>query len=247
MFANPRRKTIASYFGIVILNIALFTLIYTLIPSLRNALVGHNQILDSITIVVLLFTIVVGFRYILLISPRWYRILYLIIPLIALLSLVGEFGYEVGVFDAFTPIMIFGTPIDSMQELADIGKAFVSDVGFVPILLISAIVFIILAVVGFFVLRYLRRIENFDRWAMHNIPLLIFLAGFGVFTMISVAIDLHLLGEHRRFTIFLEELAEVNMAISLMFGAIYYATLSKVFTNQSDTSNPMPQNATSSA
>ena len=165
-------------------------------------MIASNEVLDIATAVLFTITFVIGLYYSRFINTRRYRHVYLFV---AFLSLVGLFSeIRLGLHPIIEKLLFYLGITNWWQFIAIIS---------------------ILSVPGLIVfIGYLHQFSDFKKWIICNIPTVIFLLGFGLFFLASIWLDTHNSGG-KRSIVFLEELCELDMAVSLLFCVIYLRSI----------------------
>ena len=198
MVSPAQKKILIHYLLSLTIIGVIFSILYIVFPPLRIHIIASNELLDITTATFFAITFVIGLYYSRFIHTQRYRNIYLVITL---MSFVGFFS-EVRL--GFHHIV--------QHELYDLGITSWTQ--------IIVIVSVVVGVTLMLVLRYLHHLPNFTSWLRYNIPIVIFLVAFSLFFLGSIGLDKFNVRGIRSIT-FVEELCELNMAVSLLFCVIY--------------------------
>jgi len=219
------KKFVGIYLLAIIANAAVFTILFLLIPSLRNTLVNEDQIIESLTAFFFFLTFILGMWFLFKIEHRWSRVIYAFIPIVGLIGFLDELSFGLRILGASKPFSIAGKKMDSVHDLIDvawiIGNDLVEQLDSTTFLLIAFTIFVILVIIAGVIFHYLRRIENFDSWLRYNVPMFIFIAGFFCAFLLAELIDLSIIEGKGVIYDLVEEVSEETMAISMFFCTLH--------------------------
>lgn len=196
------KKIMKRYLWGIIATSGFFVALYIMIPFVRYHMIASNEVLDVVTAILFCITFTAGLYYSRFIPMQRYRNIYLFIPLIAFIGFFSEVRL------GFHPII----------------KSYLYQLGihnWAQMIVIMSLLFALCTIV---LVRYLRQFPDFNLWMRYNIPMLVFLMGFIVFFALSITLDAKNVSA-RRSIVFIEELCEVDMALSLLFCVIYLRSI----------------------
>lgn len=219
-------------YGIAALsNLGVLGLIYLLIPALRSPLVAEDQFLENLTAILFFDGFVLGLFFLAQVKNKKYRSIFSFIPLVSLLGFLDEISFGQRLFSIKMPV-IGGTRIDAIHDFNSVAKSQVSQllhvlsIKFPDIypLLVSGIKMsaVVLVIAGIFALTQKRKkiIASSQKLFQKYPPfrLILFASSFG---LIAQLIDLEFFEHH--FLVFIEELFEMNLALSMLFSSFAIA------------------------
>lgn len=193
------KKIMQTYLWGLIITSGFFITLYLIFPSLRHHIIASNEILDIVTATLFCLTFIMGLYNIRFIPHQKYQSIYFLIPVIAFIGFFSEVRL------GFHPLV--------KEHLFQLGIQ-----NWTQLIVIMSILFTICAALLF------QRFHLFTDWITSNIPTLIFLTGFVLFFMMSILLDTQNMWG-RRSIVFVEELCELNMALSLLFSVIHPYTI----------------------
>lgn len=202
MVIASHKKILTQYLLCLILTTTFFFALYLAFPSLRNHIIASNEVLDMTTAITFAITTILGLYYSRFVHAKRYRNIFLLVSVIAFVGFFSEVRL------GFHPIV--------QRILSQLGIT-----SWRQIILIVAL-FLAIAIVAAF--GYLWQLPDFSQWLNHNIPTIIFLSGFGVFFIASIWLDRHVIFGTRS-NVFVEELFELYMSISLLFCVLYLRSI----------------------
>lgn len=200
------------YFIATILNIVFFSLLYILVPALRDAFSREDQFMENLTTILFLETFLVGIYTVIKLSNKPRRKLYLAIPVVGLASFLSElsFGERIFYFDAPE---INGVKIDAVHDLLSV--VYFSWFHMPNREGVALAVAFIFAAILFWNRRYFA-FNNLHNISKNYIPSKFVVAAI-LFGSAGLIIDLEIV--HHDFLFFLEELFEMNASLALLFAA----------------------------
>lgn len=196
------KKIMQRYLWGIIATSGFFVALYIMMPSVRYQMIASNEVLDVATAILFCITFATGLYYSRFVTLQRYRNIYLLIPFI---SIIGFFS-EVRL--GFHPYIKYGLYRLGIHS-------------WVQVIVIMVILFAVCAIL---LIKYLRQFPDFNMWVRYNSPMLVFLMSFIVFFALSITLDKQNVWG-RYSIIFVEELCELEMAVSLLFCVIYLRSI----------------------
>lgn len=212
-------------------NLSLLGLIYFLIPALRSPLIAEDQFLENLTAILFFDGFVLGLFSLAQTKTKKYRSIFSFIPLISLLGFLDEISFGQRLFSIKMPV-VGGTRIDAIHDFNSVAKSQLSQLlhglsitfpDIYPLLVLGIkISAVVLAGAGIFALTQKRKkIVASSQKLFHKYPPFRFLLLAASFGLISQLIDLEFV--KYQFLVFVEELFEMNIALSMLFASFAIA------------------------
>ena len=239
-------KLAIPYIAVTIGNIAFFTLLYILFPSLRDNLVEEDKFLENLTALIFFQGFIIGAINIYRFKSLRHRKIYLFIPLIALLGFLDELSFGERIFGFSFPVF-YGIKIDAAHDIFNLAKNIyrqeIRPLVITPLkqflsnshwlLIVAAIcLFVVIFKYRKSLLTQLKFLKTKLQQIWKDWPLRFCLLAL-VFLSISVGIELRFFGSFRGRTL-IEELSEANMAIGFLFAALSLRYSSKELSHSTE-------------
>ncbi|MBD2101839.1 hypothetical protein [Leptolyngbya sp. FACHB-261] len=212
------------YKAIATLNILVFSILFVMVPSLAGEFIGEDRFMENLS-ATLFFTGFLAGAIMIARSRKIRHRFYFAIPVISLIGLLDELSFGERLFKLHIP-KIYGFKIDSFHGLLDsVDHLLHHSIRHSNYLLFFSLV-IILCALGVGLVRLIKRYYPSVRsgmalQALQDYPPLKFLATALAFVFIATLIDFGLLGPHDFPPLmFVEELFEMNAALSLQFACL---------------------------
>lgn len=211
--------TLTNFYVIAaVANVLIFSLIYFLTPALRASLISEDRVMETLTVILFLAGFLLGVILTSRLRTNTQRLAYGVIPLIGLIGLLDELSFGERIFSLTMPT-VEGVQIDGVHDVASLMKETLKHHG--NLFIYAAI----LVVGGLFVVwatpRFIRNIDGMSE-LVSVWPTLRFLVIFVAFGVIATIIDLDMFPRRRFY--FVEELAEFNGALALLFASLAIAS-----------------------
>ena len=221
------------YAIVTLSNLGVLGLIYLLIPALRSPLVAEDQFLENLTAILFFDGFVLGLFFLAQVKNQKYRSILSFIPLASLLGFLDEISFGQRLFSIKMPV-VGGTRIDALHDFTSVAKSQVSQllhvlsITFPDIypLLVSGIKIsaVVLVGAGIFALTQKRKkIIASSQKLFQKYPPFQFVLVAASFGLISQLVDLEFVKHH--FLVFIEELFEMNLALSMLFSSFAIAKI----------------------
>jgi len=203
------------------INIFIFLMMYIFSPQLRGTLLNEDAFIENLTVVLFFGSFLLSLILIAKLEGKSYRRAYLVIPLICFIGFLDELSFGERIFNIKMPV-IYGEKIDSVHDFASVAYRGIENNWnwflFISVLVASSIA-ILLVILKYH--KYFHRIPDiFKRY-----PLFRFVLISVGFMFIAALMDLEIIsiGGHGRFSVFIEELCEMNAALALLFASFSIA------------------------
>lgn len=202
------------YLLTIILNTIGFSLLFLLIPVIREDLINEGQLIENLTAIICLSSFILGLIFIVK-NKKYNQKLYLSLPVLGLIFFLEEisFGYEIL---NFQPPLIGGVRIDAAHDLINLLFYKVKDLSELKILLLT--IFSVITLFYLFIAyrkRVLRYLNGYGKIIFDQNYPYFYLIGSLFFWSASLFLDLHIIDFDGMK--FVEELLEMNGSLSLFF------------------------------
>ena len=197
-----------------LLNIAGFVFVYFVFPRHQKRFINEDRFLENLTALLFLAAFLLGTVFVAKLRDKRKRQVYSVIPIVGLLGLLDELSYGERLLQIKRLPGLRGIKIDGLHDLVYIAFVAIKEDGS-P--LFFGLLFVLLALGVFLLLRNRQRVAATTQVLLKRFPALHFLPRAALFLLIALAFDLDLL--RTRFLSFVEELTEMNVGLSLLFGA----------------------------
>lgn len=213
------------YTVFTLLNIIGFSLLYIFIPGLRGSFIQEDKLMENLTSILFFNSFLLGVIFIGRLKKYSLPKIYFIIPLTGLLCFLDEISFGLRLFNS-KPLTIGGEEVDGMHDLLEILYLTIRRMPKRDNYFLFAFILLTFGVVIFTCIkyrhylqpRYVRKVfNNLFKNSFSKYPSLKFLALGGGFVAMSSLIDLYIIIPSHEFVFFLEELFEMNAALSLLF------------------------------
>ena len=207
-----------AYALVAVGNIIVLSLVFALAPGLRDGLLAEDRFMENLTVFLFLAGFLAGLGLTLRLRGTAFFLPYSVVPLIGLIGLLDELSFGERIFHITMPT-VEGVKVDAVHDVVLLtGVALKHHGNYLIYLLILAVGGLVTALTVPSALRNVHRLPDIvKRYA--PLRFLLLLAGFGV---IATLIDLDI--AKYQILQFVEELAEVNGALALLFASFAIAS-----------------------
>ena len=221
-------KLFRIYAFIVILNIAIFTLLFFLFPNLQNFLFNEDKLVEGLTVLFYLLSFLVGIVFIVRLKEKKYPRIYIAFPFLSLIGALEELSYGQNILKFKMP-SIYGVEFDSLHDVIQLGQKIIEEHSNAFLYLVASFCFVSLILL----LKYRKYFSQIPDILRKYPPVGFFLMSLS-FNASAQVFDL----EHVKplFFVALEEIFEMNGALTMIFVAfsIGYPRISNENLEQSE-------------
>lgn len=211
------------YLLITLFKSTVFSLIFAFIPQSRDAFIQEDHFLENLTALLYFICFVVGTIIILRLKKKHFHWLYYLLPISGLIFFLDELSFGERIWD-FKFRKFGGVKIDGVHDIVElVYRKYIkfhahSENSWIWELTGILIIFLI-SLTLIYIFKHHLNINNLKNIFLQYKPLL-FLLGVIIFASIAICIDFGIFDYETNMLVFIEELLEMNAALSLLFACL---------------------------
>jgi hypothetical protein len=200
------------YVIVILLNSAIFTLLHFLLPQSRDFLFSEDNLVENLSALLFLCTFFAGIFFVLRLKENRHRKIYLVFPFLGLIAFLDEISFGQRIFNFKVPI-VHDVPIDAIHDIIEVGYNIIIKHGnaYLNYVLLAVVFFIPLIII----LKYRSFFFQIPDMLRKHPPYGYLLISMGFLFSVQT-LDFEKLIRPQFIDIFLEELFEMNAALTLL-------------------------------
>ena len=222
---------------ITVFNILIFSFLFIVFPNLRSIFIYEDNFVENLSAILFFISFFVG----LIILARFrkarlrkihYHPGYIAIPILGLIGFLDEISFGERLFGFEVP-EVYGAKVASFHDAVDsVDHMLYRSIKYGDYLLLFLTLAVLIAAL-FGIIKLVRRYRKylrFDRildFSKKHLPFRFLLISLG-FILVAMMIDFDIVGDHKAVPfMFVEEIFEMNAALTLLFGSLAIGSLQK--------------------